>query len=106
MRFGLPWVIAGDLPLWCGSTCLDVRFQDKDPILALWTLIHSLLGLSVRARFVGTEVAAHALLYPSERRLVVAVGADQIGLQWCVLAGVCGQKHFVVTRSLHNYILV
>jgi len=76
----LPGVIAGDLPLWCGSTRLDARFQDKHPILTLRTLVHSLLGLGMGTGLVGTEVTAHALLHPFEGRLVVAVGTDQVGL--------------------------
>ena len=69
-------LVACDAPLWRWSL-----IKNEQPILAFDAAWHAVLRHGVNARRVRAFVAAHSLAHVTERRVVVAVGAEGIALK-------------------------
>lgn len=58
-----------------------MRFQYKHAILTLRALLHSVVWSGIGTGLVRTQTAVHTSLDSLERGFIVAVWADQVGLQ-------------------------
>ena len=64
-----------------------MRLQHQNTFLTLSAFVYSMVHFRVAASLVWAEATAHSLVHILERRLIVTVRTEQIGLQqrqkWC-----------------------